>query len=136
MAELPAVDESLFNEALESKWEKFTELRDGVLKALEEARKEKLIGNSLSAEVQLYPDQETFDFLQGFGLTGSAVYRFGHVLHQPGAAVPEGALTFQGLSVKVAVAEGEKCERRWIVTPEVGHDAEHRLFANSLLECD
>ncbi|WP_284638770.1 isoleucine--tRNA ligase [Paenibacillus silviterrae] len=125
MAELPAVDESLFNEALESKWEKFTELRDGVLKALEEARKEKLIGNSLSAEVQLYPDQETFDFLQGFEQLDQLFIVSAVALHQPGAAVPEGALTFQGLSVKVAVAEGEKCERCWIVTPEVGHDAEH-----------
>jgi isoleucyl-tRNA synthetase len=125
MAELPAVDESLFNDALESKWEKFTELRDGVLKALEEARKEKLIGNSLSAEVQLYPDQETFDFLQGFEQLDQLFSVSAVALHQPGAAVPEGALTFQGLSVKVAVAEGEKCERCWIVTPEVGHDAEH-----------
>jgi isoleucyl-tRNA synthetase len=125
LAELPEVDASLFDEALESKWEKFTLLRDDVLKALEEARKEKLIGNSLSAAVHLYPDQETYQFLTGFAQLDQLFIVSAVQLHEAGTAAPEGTHTFKGMSVKVAVAEGEKCERCWIVTPEVGHDEQH-----------
>ena len=38
--------------------ESFLEVRDDVLKALEEARKEKVIGNSLGAAVNLYPNED------------------------------------------------------------------------------
>ena len=32
---------------------------------------------------------------------------------------------FPGVTVEVAVAPGEKCERCWKVSPDVGSDAEH-----------
>ncbi|TVY09581.1 isoleucine--tRNA ligase [Paenibacillus cremeus] len=124
VAELPVVDASLFNDTLEEKWEKFIELRDEVLKALEEARKEKLIGNSLSAAVQLYPNAETAELLKGFDQLDQ-LFIVSAVQVYEGAAVPEGAHSFKGGAVKITVADGEKCERCWIVTPEVGHDEEH-----------
>lgn len=134
LAEFPQVNSTLFDEQLENKWEKFTKLRDDVLKALEEARKEKLIGNSLGAAVHLYPNAETFALLQGFDdldqlLIVSAVH-----LHEPGMAVPEGSQAYKELSVKIAVADGEKCERCWIVTPEVGHDHDHPTLCKRCAE--
>ncbi|WP_218090619.1 isoleucine--tRNA ligase [Paenibacillus solanacearum] len=125
VAELPAVDASLFDEKLEAKWEQFIELRDDVLKALEEARKEKLIGNSLSAAVHLYPNADTAELLKGFEQLDQLFIVSAVTVHEAGAAAPEGASKFKGASVKVTVAEGEKCERCWIVTPEVGHDEAH-----------
>ena len=59
LAELPEVDSSLYKEELENKWNSFLDVRDEVLKALEEARKEKVIGNSLGAAVHLYPNEAT-----------------------------------------------------------------------------
>ncbi|MFC6227273.1 isoleucine--tRNA ligase [Paenibacillus allorhizosphaerae] len=125
VAELPAVDTTLFDEKLETKWEQFIELRDDVLKALEEARKEKLIGNSLSAAVHLYPSAETAELLKGFEQLDQLFIVSAVEVHEAGAAEPEGAHKFKGASVNVTVAEGEKCERCWIVTPEVGHDETH-----------
>ncbi|WP_282941543.1 isoleucine--tRNA ligase [Paenibacillus sp. RC67] len=125
LSELPEVNKALFNEAMESKWEQFIGIRDDVLKSLEEARKEKVIGNSLGAAVHLYPDEETFKLLQSFDQLDQLFIVSAVAIHQPGAQAPEGAHSFKGLSVQVVVAEGDKCERCWIVTPEVGHDEEH-----------
>lgn len=125
LAELPPVNEALLDEVLESKWEKFSALRDDVLKALEDARKEKRIGNSLSAAVHLYPDADTRQLLEGFDALETLFIVSQVKVHEAGSAAPEGAHQFKGLAVQVALAEGEKCERCWIVTPEVGSDAEH-----------
>ncbi|MBP1156261.1 MULTISPECIES: isoleucine--tRNA ligase [unclassified Paenibacillus] len=125
VADLPQVDSRLFDSQLEEKWEKFTELRDDVLKSLEEARKAKLIGNSLSAAVHLYPDQETLQFLNGFDRLDLLFIVSAVHVHEAGASVPEGAHSYKGMSVNIEVAEGEKCERCWIVTPEVGHNETH-----------
>lgn len=125
VADLPKVDSRLFDSQLEDKWEKFTELRDDVLKSLEEARKAKLIGNSLSAAVHLYPDQETQQFLNGFDRLDLLFIVSAVHVHVAGAAVPDGAHAYKGMSVNIEVAEGEKCERCWIVTPEVGHNETH-----------
>ncbi|WP_372814088.1 isoleucine--tRNA ligase [Paenibacillus sp.] len=125
LAYLPEVNADLFDEALEQKWESFISLRDDVLKALEEARKEKLIGNSLSACVHLYPNAEAAKLLAGFDRLDLLFIVSGVVVHEAGETVPAGAHAFKEMAVSIAVADGEKCERCWIVTPEVGHDPEH-----------
>ncbi|ULL17573.1 isoleucine--tRNA ligase [Paenibacillus sp. H1-7] len=125
LSEAPQTDSSLFDEAVESKWEQFIAVRDDVLKALEAARKEKVIGNSLGASVHVYPDAATHQLLQGFEQLDQLFIVSDVVVHEAGTAAPEGAHAYKGHSVKIEVAEGEKCERCWIVTPEVGHDHEH-----------
>ena len=55
LTDMPEVKElSKCNRTIEEKWSKFMDLRDDVLKALEEARNEKVIGKSLTAKVTLY----------------------------------------------------------------------------------
>ncbi|TBL78172.1 isoleucine--tRNA ligase [Paenibacillus thalictri] len=125
LAEFPAVDISVYNAELEAKWDKFNALRDDVLKALEEARKSKLIGNSLSAAVHLYPDAETAQLLSQFDELDQLFIVSQVKVFEAGAVAPSEAMAFKQLSVLVVPAEGEKCERCWIVTPEVGHNHEH-----------
>ncbi|MCD1261633.1 isoleucine--tRNA ligase [Paenibacillus athensensis] len=125
LAELPQVQRQLFDEQLEDKWSRFLDVRDEVLKALEEARKEKVIGNSLGAAVHLYPDSETRALLDQFTQLDQLFIVSAVVVHEPGSALPDPLYRAEGLGIGVAVAEGEKCERCWIVTPEVGHSKEH-----------
>ncbi|WP_286883909.1 zinc finger domain-containing protein [Aneurinibacillus sp. UBA3580] len=46
-------------------------------------------------------------------------------LHPSSESAPEHAVQLEGLAVVVTPAEGEKCERCWVITPEVGHDEAH-----------
>ncbi len=119
----------LYDATLERKWEALIDVRDEVLKALEVARKEKRIGNSLSARVTLYPStKETaellgqFEELEKLFIVSEAVVANGEA--------PADAMALKGLAVKVDQASGEKCERCWIVTPEVGANAEHPTLCN------
>jgi isoleucyl-tRNA synthetase len=46
-------------------------------------------------------------------------------VHAAGSVAPDAADQYTGLAVAVQAADGEKCERCWILTPEVGQHAEH-----------
>jgi isoleucyl-tRNA synthetase len=125
MSELPDVHSELYDEKLEKKWSDFLDVRDEVLKALEEARKEKVIGNSLGAAVHIYPNEETFNLLSQLNQLDQLFIVSAVKLHSPASQAPEGGHRVNGVTIQVAVAEGEKCERCWIVTPEVGQSKEY-----------
>jgi isoleucyl-tRNA synthetase len=55
LTHFPEVNEAHLDPELEKKWDAFLDVRDVVLKALEEARAAKLLGNSLMAKVVLKP---------------------------------------------------------------------------------
>src|SRR5690606_26079181 len=110
---------------IEDKWEQFTDVRDEIFKALEAARKDKVIGTSLAASVRIYPDNDTYELLQQLGRLDHLLI-VSHVdVADPGAVAPEDAMKLDGLAVKVVPAEGDKCERCWNVTPEVGQNEKH-----------
>lgn len=123
LTDMPKPQAETINAELESKWDQFLEVRDDVLKALEEARKEKVIGHSLGASVNLYPSQETADLLAKFDRLNELFIVSEVNVHDH--AAPEEAVKFENLSVVIKQAAGEKCERCWIVTPDVGQDEEH-----------
>lgn len=115
-----------YDAELERKWDALIDVRDEVLKALEAARKEKRIGNSLSAHVSLYPAvPETSSILAQFSEEELEKLFIVSSVEVAGGEVPEGAAALKGLAVEVGAAPGEKCERCWIVTPEVGHSEKH-----------
>jgi isoleucyl-tRNA synthetase len=128
LADMPKVDGSVFDAELERKWDRFMDVREEVFKALEIARKDKTIGNSLGAKVDIYPlAAETAELLAKFDRLDTLFIVSQVEVHEAGATAPEDAFRDSLVAVKVRVADGEKCERCWIVTPEVGkHEhAEH-----------
>ncbi|MDF2671355.1 MAG: ileS [Paenibacillus sp.] len=125
MTEMPVIHSSLYNLPLEQKWDSFNEVRDEVLKALEETRKNKTIGNSLSASLHLYPTEQTAQLLEQFDNLDNLFIVSQVTVHHPSEEIPADAMKQDLLSVHVKPAEGEKCERCWIVTPEVGQDEHH-----------
>ncbi|HHW38317.1 MAG TPA: isoleucine--tRNA ligase, partial [Bacillales bacterium] len=64
LVDMPKVTEIENAVAIEEKWDTFMEIRDDVLKALENARNEKVIGKSLTASITLYPNEKYKDLLQ------------------------------------------------------------------------
>jgi isoleucyl-tRNA synthetase len=117
LSDLPQVDVALYDELLEKKWARLIEVRDEVLKALEEARKEKMIGNSLAAQVKLHPNEETAQFLAGFADLEKLFIVSDVIVHA--------AADRDRLHVEISPAPGEKCERCWNVTTDVGAHEHH-----------
>jgi isoleucyl-tRNA synthetase len=126
LTDFPTVRSEWLDASLEEKWDRFLDLRDVVLKALEEARREKLIGNSLGAMLTLYPSQEVRALLEGMEEELEQLFIVSKVEIAPPEANPEGnVVTGEGLAVRVSTAPGEKCQRCWMILPSVGIDPDH-----------
>ncbi len=126
LTDLPEAQEIQNAEGLETKWNAFLKVRDEVLKALEEARNEKVIGKSLTAKVTLYVNSKTKDLLDSIDEDLAQLFI---VSDFEVAGVyenaPENAIKLEQAAIVVTKAEGETCERCWVVTPEVGKVEEY-----------
>ncbi|MEK5174780.1 isoleucine--tRNA ligase [Heyndrickxia sp. FSL W8-0496] len=111
---------------LELKWENFLKLRDDVLKALEEARNEKVIGKSLTAKMTVYVNDEMKQLLDSISENMKQLFIVsGFEVGGAIADAPENAVKLEHAAIVVEKAEGETCERCWIVTTEIGEDENH-----------
>ena len=107
-------------QALCAKWDKLFEYRDDVMKALEIARADKMIGKSLDAKVTVYTnDDEAYAVLNAFADKLAETYITSGATVVKGEA-PEGAFTETqtGIAVKVENADGCKCGRCWSYSTE------------------
>ncbi|MGI6686048.1 MAG: isoleucine--tRNA ligase [Bacillota bacterium] len=128
MLSMPEIKDEYINEELAAKWDRLLDIREKVSKELEIARQEKVIGHSLNAAVDLYPDEEIFKFLKEVEDQLATIFIVSSVaLFDPGAFVPEEARKAEdmALAIKVGIAPGEKCERCWTYSTTVGEDHEH-----------
>ena len=125
LCDMPSFNEEWNFAELEAKWNKLFDLRDDVMKALELARAEKLVGKSLDAKVTLYLEGETMDFVKSFGDMLPTVFIVSGVVIS-GDKAPENAYTEteSGIGVLVESADGEKCDRCWMYTTEPISDGE------------
>jgi isoleucyl-tRNA synthetase len=120
---------------LEEKWTSFLKLRDDVLKALEEARNEKIIGKSLTAKVTLYVSEKTGKLLDSIQESIRQLFIVSDFeVAGTYEDAPENALKLETAAILITKAEGETCERCWTVTPEVGHDHEHPTLCRRCAE--
>ncbi|MCK0069091.1 isoleucine--tRNA ligase [Kordiimonas laminariae] len=96
------------DDALAAKWAKIREVRSTVTSAIELLRRDKTIGSSLQANAEVtVADEATLKAFDGLDaaeifITSAATLKVG----SEDAAV-------------ITVADGEKCERCWVVSPEV-----------------
>ncbi|HOA85558.1 MAG TPA: zinc finger domain-containing protein, partial [Bacillota bacterium] len=104
------------------KWNRLFDLRDDVMKALELARADKLIGKSLDAKVTVYADGETYSMLEDFADQLATVFIVSGASVVRGSA-PDCAFTEtdSGIGVLVSQADGEKCDRCWMYSTEGEH---------------
>lgn len=105
--EFPQVENYTNAEEIKAEFEQLTGIYSDVMKALEESRNAKVIGNSQEAEVDLALPSEEKNLLEK-GLKGDAA----RWLIVSKAVVSEGP----GRKVKVVKASGTKCPRCWNYT--------------------
>lgn len=97
------------DEELEKAFDKFMEYRDDILKALEEARANKVIGKSFNSKLVLTLDskaKELFDYLAS---------DFAQILIVSQLEIKYG----DSFKVEVFKAEGSTCERCWMIVPSI-----------------
>ncbi|MDQ0155939.1 isoleucine--tRNA ligase [Robertmurraya andreesenii] len=126
LTDMPTFKELSNSEQLVDKWTKIMELRDDILKALEEARNAKVIGKSLQAKISLYVNEATKDLLDSISENLQQIFIVsGFEVAGTYEGAPEEALKLDTAAIVVSKAEGETCERCWVVTTEVGQDQDH-----------
>lgn len=123
-------------------WSELLLVRTEVNRALELARKEKIVGKALEAQVTLYTTANLAEKLTQLGeelrfvlITSKASVE---VVTGEGQ-VPAGAEStdVDGLWLSVSAAEGKKCERCWHVTEDVGsHETHPELCARCITNVD
>ena len=122
-----ALNDAWEDAELAEKWEKIRTLRGEVTKALEEARKAKLIGHPLDASIEIkLPEGELSDLLAALDMP---LYDIFIVSQAALADVLDGEVyegkEIEGLTIRVSKADGEKCERCWRFETTIGDDADH-----------
>ena len=101
--------------SLPERWARLFEVRDVVLRALEEARTAKLIGSSLEAHVRLEAKRATYELLEHY----REDLRYVFIVSQVSLTLLEEEAG-EDLRVTVARADGSKCERCWNYSTFVG----------------
>jgi isoleucyl-tRNA synthetase len=101
-------------------WTMLRSVRDQVLKALEEARNNKLIGTGLEAQVAITASDPMYSLLQRYAGQLRFLFIVSHVTLAQGAG--NGT---SGVKVEVKKADGAKCERCWNYSTHVGEDKDY-----------
>jgi len=138
LTNLPGVEKKYWNERLAKKWEKILLLRKSVVKVLEIARKEKIIGSSLEAEVDLYTQEKKLaTLLHNYQRDWNEILIVSEVkILQEMPSVSSGigkdksevmmrSEEMSELYIRVKRAPGKKCVRCWNWNPTVGENREH-----------
>lgn len=133
LVSMPEVKPKHMDEELEAKWDRILDIREKVSKELEIARQQKVIGHSLNAAVELYPDEEIYGFLKQVEDQLATIFIVSSAaLFAPGGQVPREANKTEDipLAIKVGAAAGEKCERCWTYSTTVGEDEAHPVLCH------
>ena len=129
LAEFPEYEEFPNQEELLDIWSAFMDFRDEVLKALEVARNEKLIGKSLEAKVTIYPSEAVATLLTAVNTDLAQLLIVSPDFFEVaavGVEVPANAQKFEDVAILVEKADGQVCQRCRQVKSSVGaHEHEH-----------
>jgi len=121
----PQVQAPAVSEDFASHWERLIAFRNEITKALEEARQNKTIGNSLDAKVVFALTGETAVYRQDVAALGDDLADFLLVSQAEMVEAVNGDVwtsdLLPGLTLQVLPAEGEKCPRCWKYSTTVGH---------------
>lgn len=104
-------------------WDRIQEIREDVKKALELARKNKVIGSSLEAKVKIYCSDDLYSFMKPIEESLKEVFIVSQIeLKKGGSGEIQGEIV-KDMSITVLHAEGKKCERCWVYDDTVGNNS-------------
>ncbi|MDX9835220.1 MAG: isoleucine--tRNA ligase [Desulfobulbus sp.] len=124
----PKVDDIMSDAAFNERWSRLLNLRSAITRVLEAARRDKLIGLSLDAEVVLRLQSDWEDALAGSLPLMQELCIVSSLRLQATedeGLVFVGAEGLDGVEIAVRPAPGTKCERCWTFATSVGADTDH-----------
>lgn len=136
--EVDSVHLNLFPEAhpewqddkLGQRWEQLLEVRVAAQAALEEQRREKVIGSSLEANVEIKSNSEKYMFLQNYEADLSAIFIVSQVKLTQVNNLPHKP----DFLVMVSKSTSKKCERCWNYREAVGQNEQHPTLCDRCVE--
>ncbi len=128
--DLPSVREEWIDNELAARWELILAIKSDVARAIEKARKAKIIGHSLDSCVHLHLPEKVADSLKGDEELLRTVFIVSELkLLSDSEMIRDEMLTegekIPGLLARVELASGKKCERCWIRDKTVGTRDDH-----------
>lgn len=134
-AEFTPLTEGIMEDELDTKWNKLIGIRSEITKALEIARREKVIGHPLEADVKMYTQDTSLQSFLDIELNTlkeisivSSLERVSEFVS--GSAEPFVSEEIEGFSVLVSSAAGDKCERCWTRCASVGSIEDHPMICS------
>jgi isoleucyl-tRNA synthetase len=126
LQEFPEENEEAVDPVLDKKWQRLLEVRSEITKALEGARRDKIIGHPLEAKVMVKTTGSLAEFLADKWDTLKMISIVSE-LSQADVLVGDTYTSEElpELQVSVIPAPGEKCERCWLRSETVGDDDGH-----------
>lgn len=122
LTDIPEAKEIYHDPTDLNKWNHFMEVRDDVLKALEEAREEKVIGNSLEAKVTIAAkDEQTKKVLENIPYLHQMLIVSGVELVEESDQLKD----YKYVQLSVQKHPGDKCERCWVMSETIGENKTH-----------
>jgi len=113
---------------LAARWSQLYEVRDVVLRALEDARNAKLIGSGLEARIEIAAPDPVYTLLAEY----EDQLRYTFIVSQVALVKTDDANA--PVSVKVERAAGEKCERCWNYSTRVGESPRYPTACERCVE--
>ncbi len=123
----PSIDKTWVSKPIEKKFKILLDLRSFVMKALDEQRKQGMIGSGLQAKVLVKTASgRDFDYLKSFGNDLASYFIVSQVSLEKVPAVAAGLSDyFAQTSIEVGLADGTKCSRCWNYRTDVGQHSKH-----------
>lgn len=127
MTRFPEVNSGFVNEDLGERWKTMIDVKAEIAKAIEQARKEKVIGHSLDARINLALPEKMRAFMDSHkeDLRALLIVSQLQLAEEKTIVKPYVSEEIKGLAVGVEKARGVKCERCWIYSESVGINKEH-----------
>ncbi|OPL14009.1 MAG: isoleucine--tRNA ligase [delta proteobacterium MLS_D] len=136
MSLFPDVDPNLLDSKLGERWKTLLAVRAEISKAIEVARREKIVGHSLDSSVSLAAPEQLRAFLLDYRDDLERLCIVSHLDVLPGEQKGETifeSTEFTGLTISVSKAPGGKCERCWHYSTTVGSDSDHPTICRRCL---
>jgi isoleucyl-tRNA synthetase len=118
------------NAELAQRWEQLLEVRVAAQAALEDQRREKVIGSSLEADLQIHANPEKYEFLKRYETDLSTFFIVSRVELREVHNLP----LKPDFLVVVSKSKSQKCERCWNYRDAVGKNADHPTLCDRCVE--